>query len=46
MWVTTDKQFNQECNFEIANLSITRTYCTKLYMNSVISFVTVIIIQL
>ena len=35
----------KECN-EIVNLSITRTYCTKLYINLVIRFVGVIIIQL
>ena len=33
------------CNFEIVNEGITRTYCTKLYINLVIRFVTVIIIQ-
>ena len=28
-------------NFEVVNLCITRTYCTQLYINSVISFVRV-----
>ena len=39
------KILTNKCNFEIVNLSITRAYCTKLYMNSVISFVTVLLIQ-
>ena len=29
----------KECQFEIVSLSITRTYSTKLYINSMIRFV-------
>ena len=35
-----------ECYFEIVNLSKTRIYYTKLYINSVISFIRIIIIPL
>ena len=35
-----------ECYFEIVNLSKTRIYCTKLYINSVISFIRILIIPL
>ena len=35
-----------ECYFEIVNLSKTRIYYTKLYKNSVISFIRIIIIPL
>ena len=50
-WVNTPKYKNsfrlarsiknliKECNFEIVSLSITRTYCNKLYINSMIRFV-------
>ena len=31
----------REFNFEVVNLCITRTYCTQLYINSVISLVRV-----
>ena len=42
MWVIMINNLTKECNFEIVNLSVTRTYCTKLYVNSVISFVRVL----
>ena len=47
MWVMINN-LTKECNCEIVNLSITRTdcMCTKLHINSVISCVRVIIIQL
>ena len=47
MWVMINN-LTKECNFEIVNLSIMRTYCmcTKLNINSVISCVRVIIILL
>ena len=35
-----------DCYFDIVNLSKTRIYYTKLYINSVISFIRIIIIPL
>ena len=35
----------REFNFEVVNLCITRTYCTQLYINSVISLVRVLVVM-
>ena len=42
MWVIMINNLTKECNFEIVNLSVTRPYWTKLYVNSAISFVRVL----
>ena len=44
-WIMTNN-LTTECYFEIVNLSKTRIYYTKLYINSVISFIRIIIIPL